>query len=73
MADPRCCRWRCRRFGSSLRAERMAETVVDATVRIFDLISAIKSYSYMDQAAIQDVDLAQSLEDTLIDARLAPA
>jgi signal transduction histidine kinase len=52
-------------FASSLRAERMAETVVDATVRIFDLISAIKSYSYMDQAAVQDVDLAQSLESTL--------
>ncbi len=52
-------------FASSLQAERMAETVVDATVRIFDLISAIKSYSYMDQAAIQDVDIAQSLESTL--------
>ena len=50
----------------SLRVERMAETVVDSTVRIFDLISAIKDYSYMDQAPIQDVDLAQSLENTLI-------
>jgi len=44
----------------------MAETVVDSTVRIFDLISAIKDYSYMDQAPIQDVDLAQSLENTLV-------
>jgi signal transduction histidine kinase len=35
----------------SLRVERMAETVVDSTVRIFDLISAIKDYSYMDQAS----------------------
>jgi signal transduction histidine kinase len=51
---------------SSLRVERMAETVVDSTVRIFDLISAIKDYSYMDQAPIQDVDVAQSLENTLI-------
>ena len=51
---------------SSIRVERMAETVVDSTVRIFDLISAIKDYSYMDQAPIQDVDLAQSLENTLI-------
>jgi len=49
----------------SLRVERMAETVVDSTVRIFDLISAIKDYSYMDQAPVQDVDLAQSLENTL--------
>jgi signal transduction histidine kinase len=50
----------------SLRVERMAETVVDSTVRIFDLITAIKDYSYMDQAPIQDVDLAQSLENTLV-------
>jgi signal transduction histidine kinase len=50
----------------SLRVERMAETVVDSTLRIFDLISAIKDYSYMDQAPVQDVDLAQSLENTLV-------
>jgi signal transduction histidine kinase len=52
-------------FASSLRVERMAETIVSSTVRIFDLISAIKDYSYMDQAPIQDVDLAQSIENTL--------
>jgi len=52
-------------FASSLRVERMAETVVNSTVRIFDLIRAIKDYSYMDQAPIQDIDLAQSLENTL--------
>jgi signal transduction histidine kinase len=52
-------------IASSLRVERMAETVVDSTVRIFDLISAIKDYSYMDQAPIQEVDLPQSLETTL--------
>lgn len=60
-------------FASSLRVERMAETIVSSTVRIFDLISAIKDYSYMDQAPIQDVDLAQSLERTLsmVGSRLA--
>jgi signal transduction histidine kinase len=52
-------------FTSSLRAERMAATVLDSTVRIFDLISAIKDYSYMDQAPIQEIDLAQSLDNTL--------
>ena len=52
-------------LASSLRVERMAETIVDSTVRIFDLISAIKDYSYMDQAPIQDVDLAQSITNTL--------
>jgi signal transduction histidine kinase len=52
-------------FASSLRVERMAETILTSTVRIFDLISAIKDYSYMDQAPIQDVDLPASLENTL--------
>jgi signal transduction histidine kinase len=52
-------------FAMSLRVERMAETVIDSTVRIFDLISAIKDYSYMDQAPIQDVDLAESIGATL--------
>jgi signal transduction histidine kinase len=52
-------------FSSSLRVERMAETVLNSTVRIFDFISAIKDYSYMDQAPIQEVDVAQSLDNTL--------
>jgi signal transduction histidine kinase len=52
-------------FSSSIKVERMAETVVNSTVRIFDFISAIKDYSYMDQAPIQEVDLAQSLDTTL--------
>ncbi len=52
-------------FTSSLRAERMAATVLDSTMRIFDLITAIKDYSYMDQAPIQEIDLAQSLDNTL--------
>ncbi|HEV2473013.1 MAG TPA: Crp/Fnr family transcriptional regulator, partial [Chthonomonadales bacterium] len=40
-------------FASSVRAERIAEAMLDATARIFDLIRAIKDYSYMDQAPIQ--------------------
>jgi signal transduction histidine kinase len=52
-------------FASSLRVERMADTVVDSSDRIFDLITAIKDYSYMDQAPVQDVDLPQSIEATL--------
>ncbi len=53
-------------LSNSLRIEGMAETVVNSTGRIFDLISAIKDYSYMDQAPVQEVDLAQSLSTTLI-------
>ena len=53
-------------FSKSLRIEHAAETVIDSTSRIFDLISAVKDYSYMDQAPVQEVDLAQSLLTTLV-------
>lgn len=52
-------------FATAIRVERMAETIMSSTARIFELISAIKDYSYMDQAPIQDIDLPQSLEITL--------
>lgn len=52
-------------FASSLRAERMTGAVLESTARIFDLIRAIKDYSYMDQAPMQDVDIAQALDTTL--------
>jgi signal transduction histidine kinase len=52
-------------FASSIRTERMAQAMLDSTRRIFDLIGAIKDYSWMDQAPIQQVDLPQSLETTL--------
>lgn len=60
-------------FASSVRTERMAQAMLDSTTRIFDLIAAIKDYSWMDQAPIQQVDIPQSLETTLtmLQSRLA--
>jgi len=52
-------------LAAALRRTRTAATIMESTSRIFDLIDAIKDYSYMDQAPIQDVDLAQSLDNTL--------
>ncbi len=52
-------------FASSARTERMAQAMLDSTSRIFDLIAAVKDYSWMDQAPIQEVDIPQSLETTL--------
>jgi signal transduction histidine kinase len=37
----------------------------NSTTKISDLVRAIKEYSYMDQAPVQDVDLTKGLEDTL--------
>ena len=65
LLPPECLAISATAFSSSLRVERRAETVINSTVRIFDLITAIKDYSYMDQAPVQDIDLAQSLENTV--------
>ncbi|MCC7445825.1 MAG: cyclic nucleotide-binding domain-containing protein [Anaerolineae bacterium] len=41
-------------------------TIEHSSKRIFDLIKAIKAYSYMDQTPVQDVDIHEGLENTLI-------
>ena len=60
-------------FAASLRNHRSVCTVLSATSRIFTIVDAIKDYSYMDQAPIQDVDLALALDNTLsmFESRLA--
>jgi len=52
-------------FASALRAEHYAQAMLSSTSRIFDLISAIKTYSYMDRAPILEVDVAAGLDATL--------
>jgi len=53
------------RFGTLLEMERIAAELEQSTARISDLIKAIKEYSYMDQAPLQEVDIKGSLETTL--------
>jgi signal transduction histidine kinase len=52
-------------FARYLRSSRSVETLVDSTARIFDLISAIKAYSYMDRAPILEIDVPAGLDATL--------
>jgi signal transduction histidine kinase len=52
-------------FAGIVRSARATDSIVGSTNRIFEIIAAIKDYSYMDQAPIQDVDLGQSLDRTL--------
>jgi signal transduction histidine kinase len=52
-------------FASTLRAEQYAQAMLNSTNRIFDLISAIKTYSYMDRAPILEVDVPAGLDATL--------
>jgi len=53
------------RFATLVEMECIAEELESATARISDLIKAIKEYSYMDQAPLQEVDIKKSLETTL--------
>jgi signal transduction histidine kinase len=52
-------------FARYLRSTRSVETLLSSTARIFDLISAIKNYSYMDRAPILEVDVPAGLDATL--------
>jgi signal transduction histidine kinase len=52
-------------FARYLRSTRSVETLINSTDRIFDLISAVKAYSYMDRAPILEVDVPAGLEATL--------
>ena len=53
------------RFATLLEMERIASELDHSTARISDLIKAIKEYSFMDQAPLQEVDIKSSLETTL--------
>ena len=53
------------RIASILTIYRLISEIENSTKRISDLVRAIKEYSYMDRAAMQEVDLHQGLESTL--------
>ena len=40
--------------------------IVVGTNRVVDLVRALKTYTYMDQAPVQDVDVRSGLENTLV-------
>ena len=52
-------------FARYLRTTRSVDTLLHSTARIFDLISAIKAYSYMDRAPILEVDVSAGLDATV--------
>lgn len=52
-------------FARYLRSTRAAETLINSTARIFDLIGAVKDYSNMDRAPILEVDVPAGLDATL--------
>ncbi len=53
------------RIAASVEVADLLNEIESSTSRISDLVGAIKEYTYMDQAKIQNVDIVKSLETTL--------
>jgi signal transduction histidine kinase len=53
------------RISSSLEIAGLLSEIESSTGRISDLVRAIKEYTFMDQAPVQNVDIVKSLETTL--------
>jgi signal transduction histidine kinase len=53
------------RIAASVEIASLLHEIESSTSRISDLVGAIKEYTYMDQAAIHNVDVVKSLETTL--------
>lgn len=54
------------RVNAQLAAAKLASEIKASTARISELVGAIKEYSYMDQASMQEVDVHKGLESTLV-------
>ncbi len=53
------------RIAASVEIANLLNEIESSTSRISDLVRAIKEYTYMDQAPVQNVDIVKSLENTL--------
>ena len=51
---------------ASLTVTGLVDTIEHSTERISELVKAIKAYSYMDRSPLQEVDLHEGLENTLV-------
>lgn len=49
-----------------VNVSKLAGEIKNSVMRISDLVGAIKEYSYMDQAAVQEIDLHKGLDNTLL-------
>lgn len=53
------------RIAASVEVADLLKEIESSTARISDLVGAIKEYTFMDQAPVQNVDIVKSLETTL--------
>lgn len=52
-------------LGAGLGAQQLIEEIGVAAQAISAIVGAVRSYAYLDQAPVQDVDVVRSIEDTL--------
>lgn len=53
-------------LGAQLAARQLVAEIEQSGRAVSDIVRGVKSYSYLDQAAVQPVDIVRSLEDTLM-------
>ena len=53
------------RIAASVETANLLNEIESGTSRISDLVRAIKEYTFMDQAPVQNIDIVKSLETTL--------
>jgi signal transduction histidine kinase len=63
--DPDTARAALVRIAASVEIASLLHEIESSTSRISDLVGAIKEYTHMDQAPVQNVDVVKSLETTL--------
>jgi signal transduction histidine kinase len=63
--DPSTARAALVRIAASVEIASLLNEIESSTSRISDLVRAIKEYTFMDQAPVQNVDVVKSLETTL--------
>jgi signal transduction histidine kinase len=54
------------RIVSQVSARKLTKEIESSTSRISELVRAIKEYTYMDQAPMQEIDIHQGIESTLV-------
>jgi len=63
--DPATARAALVRIAASVEIADLLNEIESSTSRISDLVAAIKEYTFMDQARVQNIDVVKSLENTL--------
>lgn len=54
------------RIASQVSARKLTKEIESSTGRISELVKAIKEYTFMDQAPMQEIDIHQGIESTLV-------